>query len=210
MADLIDAANCELPLDRRLKLSIKWSSIEVPTTFPGEAYARLQIGFFLGDAPLFSEAVYGEAKAPASGYRLPGYFYGEDEDCNLLTSLKTFLETGEAVDFQDVCEPLFRLIIAKDAFDPDRKADPTDDYFDVLAIMYNGGAWHDRTMEETGPALRINANRETLRHLLFDLLAEADDPAVCEPQARQILKGRFANIYSMRGPSTGCSSESGQ
>lgn len=111
MADLMDAANDGLPLDRRLKLSIKWRSIEVPLTFPGEAYAQPQIGFFLGNAPLFSDAVYGEPEARAGGTLLPGYFRGWDEDCNFLTSLRTFLETGEAVDFEDVCEPQARQIL---------------------------------------------------------------------------------------------------
>ncbi|WP_113154405.1 hypothetical protein [Nitratireductor sp. OM-1] len=197
MADLIDAANDELPLDRRLKLSIKWNSIQVPVTFPGEAYAKFQIGFFLGSAPLFSEAVYGESEARASGTLLPGYFRGWDEDCNFLTSLRTFLETGEAVDFEDVCEPVFRLIIADDAFDLGRKAAPTDNYFDVLAIMHNGGGWHDWTLGETGPAMKLAATRETLRRFLVDLLKEADDPAVCEPQARQILRERFSGICAI-------------
>lgn len=71
------------------------------------------------------------------------------------------------------------------------EGDPEDNYFDVLAMMYSGGAWHDQTMEPTGPAVKFVATRETLRRFLLDLLTEPNDPAVCELQARQISASGF-------------------
>ncbi len=44
----------------------------------------------------------------------------------------------------------FRLIIAENAFDLDREANPECGYFDVLAILQNGGAWHGETPGDTG------------------------------------------------------------
>jgi hypothetical protein len=195
MADLYNSESEDIPLDQRLKLSIKWLSIDTPCTFPNEAGALLQIGMFVGDVSLLSDALY-TRKENCGLPLLPGYFAGEDDDCRLLTDLGELLDTGKRLDFEDVSEPLFRLIIASDLFDPDIPNEPDTVLFEVMVIVQRGGLWHGEAMGETGPAVKLAATQETLRRFFYDLLAEALDPAVCKPEAREILERRFAGVLA--------------
>lgn len=194
MADLTDASSDELPPERRLRLSIKWRSIKAPSYLPGETFAQFGIGFFLGDAPLYADAVYGDAQDREKQGLQPGYFIGYDTDCELLTGLKKLVDGGERLDFEDETEPLFRLIIAPDIFDPGYSASADTDYFNVLGVIYWGGAWHGQALPEQGPAIKLSATREALRQFLRDLVSEAFEPGICEPEACLIMKKRFSDV----------------
>lgn len=190
MADLVDFAEGDIPPERRLRLSLKWCSIQVPYDFPDETFAYLQIGLFMGDTPLFADALYaGRARRRAD--LLPGYFAGEDENCNLLSCLLETLKTGKCMEFEDFNEPDFKLYIGPDVFSPDTCDGRDHNYVEVLAIIQNGGPWHGAAVQCSGPAMFFSVNWPALDRFFRDLLAEALDPAICEEPARRMLLQRF-------------------
>ena len=158
MADLIDMGDDDVPTERRLRLSIRWRSIATLSMFPQEARACIGVGFFLGDEPLFNDSVYWRPKSPDIDPLPPGYFKAYDDNCGLLTGLNGLLYSSKRLDFEDLVEPLFRLIIAPDAFDPSYEATSDTDYFDVLAVMYWGGNWHGQALGESGPVGQVAGN----------------------------------------------------
>lgn len=190
MADLI-ADTEDLAVEKRLRISIVWHSIEEPSFLSGETFAKLNIGAFLGEAPLFSEAVYGELAERERIELRPGYFRGYDTDCELLLGLKALVESGGRLDFEDITEPLFRLIIAHGSHDLDVQETPEIDRYDVLATFAWGGAWHGRALGSEGPSIRFSVGRTAMRQFLRDLVAEAMESSATESAARSILENRF-------------------
>ncbi|MCI5074036.1 hypothetical protein [Oricola sp.] len=198
MADLIDIGADDLPVERRLRLSIRWRSIRTLFMFPDEACAYFSIGLFLGDQPLFNEAVYPDVDDEVSASTSKGYFKVYDDNCDLLTGLRDLLVANKRFDFEDFVEPLFRLIIAPDALDAADKVTSDTDDFDVLAIIYSGGNWHGQALGDTGPAVRLRVARNDIAAFFRELLDEALDPDVCAEDSRQILRQRFKDDLANR------------
>lgn len=190
MADLI-ADTEDLALEKRLRISVQWHSIKVYSHLPKETFARLNIGAFLGEAPLFSDAVYGDVAERERVDLRPGYFRGYDTDCEFLTELKTLVESGGRLDFEDVTEPLFRLIIAPNALEPDVQETPEVDWYEVLATFQWGGVWHGSALGSEGPSVRFNVRRSAVQQFWRDLMAEAMQSSATETAARSILEKRF-------------------
>ncbi len=193
MADLI-ADTEDLALEKRLRISVLWDSIKVFSHLPKETFAQLQIGAFLGDAALFSDVVYGNPVERKRKELRPGYFRGYDTDCEFLTELKRLVESGGRLDFEDVTEPLFRLIIAPDAFNPDMQETPEVDWYEVLATFQWGGARHGSALGSEGPSVRFKVRRSAVRQFWRDLVAEAMESSTTESAARSILEKRFTEI----------------
>ncbi len=190
MADLI-ADTEDLALEKRLRISVLWRSIKVFPHLPNETFAQMQIGAFLGEAPLFSDAVYGDPEERQRKALRPGYFVAYDTDCDFLNGLKTLAERGGRLDFEDVTEPVFRLIIAPDALDPEVQESPEIDWYEVLATFQWGGAWHGSALGSEGPSVRFSVRREAVKQFLRDLMAEAMQSSATEAAARSILEKRF-------------------
>lgn len=190
MAELI-ADTEDLALENRLRISVQWYSVKVFSHLPKETFARLNIGAFLGAAPLFSEAVYGDVAERERVDLRPGYFRGYDTDCAFLTGLKGLVESGGRLDFEDVTEPLFLLIIAPDALDPEVQETPEIDWYEVLTTFAWGGAWHGRALGSEGPSVRFSVRRAAVRQFLRDLVTEAMESSATDPAARSILEKRF-------------------
>lgn len=193
MADLYDSENDDLPLEQRLRLSVKYYFIEAFGTDDDRVSAKTHVGLFMGDTPLFADALYRGVEGWRDDQLALGYFVTRDHDCDLLTRLRATVESGARFDDIGVFEPDIRLMIVPDIFRPEIVDDPERDDFDVLAIVQYGGPWHGQGVGLSGPAVRLSATRETLRRFFLDLLADALDPRNNDGLSAEILKQRFAD-----------------
>lgn len=196
MAVLIDISEEDDPAELPLKLSLRWQRIWADGH--GDVESLVEIGFFLGDQPLFSEQAYQRPRGYDEKWLRQGCHAGEDFNCSLLGDLWTVLTTGERMDFEDSCDPTFRLVIAPHLFLPEapKSRDPND--FDVLAIVQHGGPWHGGAMGMSGPAVFMGATHASLRKLFYDLLDEALVPDVSDDQSREYLRIEFAEAIATR------------
>lgn len=190
MAELIDSSDDGERTDQRLRLSIKWRSITQRQMFPGEAYSQFDIGIFMGETPLFNEAVYRPATKAEGDASAPGYFFGEDDNCGMLNGIRGVLTKGTPMDFEDISYPLFRLIIGADAFDcTDADSGPL--LFDVVVILQAGAVCHGGMIGTSGPAMMLNVTPQALARFYDDLVYEALDLTVSDELSRDVIK-RFA------------------
>lgn len=192
MADLRDDNESDVPDECRLRLSLAWNRIMSDPDDADLLSARLALGLFIGDQPLFASPVYTD---PKDAFVPPGCFYAEDYGCHLLRDIWNTLQTGIRVDFEDTLHPSVRLIIAPDLL----RAGPTSDreeWFDVLVIIQHGGPWHDHKMGGAGPAALLVVRREQLARFLYDLLDEA--LSACNELAIADLKEAFAEPLAAR------------
>jgi len=172
MADLYDDREEDVPLARRLRLSIRVSNFS-QTELYGAPEVQLSIGAFIGDRPLFAPAVYGSG-APNYDWIAPGHFYGEDDGYEILFGLRSLLRDGEEFDVTATPDPFFRLVIAGDVFRPSTpEKTMKETSFDVLLIVQHGGAWAGVAMGYAGPAMMLSVTRQALETFYSDLLAEA-------------------------------------
>ena len=196
MADLIDDEADNDPIEKPLRLSIRWHTI-TDSGWEGDITGILQIGLFLGDEPLFAPAAYEHFWRDQEKWLLPGYFYGEDDDCRLLDDLWALLSTGKKMDFEDV-EPIFRLMVGPNVLWPEGPQDRDADFYNVLAIIEHGGPWHTGAMGLAGPAAFFTTDRCAVEKFFYDLLDEALDPGISDEVARRILTERFKETLEKR------------
>ena len=196
MAVLFDTCEKDDPADLPMSLSIRWQGIWVE--WHGDIETQVEIGLFLGDKPLFSDAAYDHPRGYDADWLRPGCFAGENSNCSILFELWKVLTTGERVDFEDDIDPAFRMVIAPDLFQSEPRGSEECDYYDILAIIERGGPWHGSAVGMSGPAVLMGAKRRDLERFFYDLLDEALDPKISDEGSRLKLQGWFAPALERR------------
>ena len=197
MAELIDDAEDIVPLDRRLKLSIKWHKLKTHIRIGNEPETIFQVGLLIGDHPLFSDPVYEHPRGYDEDWLEPGHFSAEDSYLKILTGLWETLTTGKKLDWMNLIDPTFEMIV-------ERHDHPgggnTDDefFFEFAIIIQHGGPWHTDAMGGAGPGVRLYATPQSLKQFIFDLIDEADDPSISDEEAREIVRRQMAEAIAER------------
>ncbi|PLX36783.1 MAG: hypothetical protein C0606_13290 [Hyphomicrobiales bacterium] len=196
MAELINSLEADDPIDKPLRLSVRWYSL-TGRDWEGEVYGLLQIGLFLGDEPLFSNAAYDHPPGYQEEWILPGYYSAESDGCYILDDLWTLLSTGKRMDLEEI-EPVFRLAIAPNLLFPAGEPDPEPTFYEVLCVIQHGGPWHGYAMGGSGPAVFFAVRRPALAKFFYDLLDEALDPGITDELARTMLTEKFKDAIDRR------------
>lgn len=197
MADLFDDQEADVPIENRLRLSIRWHSIWYDQT--DTMATSLEVGVFIGDRPIFADFLYQRTHTWRKVALSPGYFEGEDNECCILDGLWQSLTTGERMDWEDILEPDFGLVVAPASFEEIGEVKITDKtWYDVLCVIQHGGPWHGPAMGGSGPAVQLSADHSSLKRFFHDLLEEALDPRISDETSRNILLKRHAQARSQR------------
>jgi len=191
MADLFDYQEADVPLEKRLRLSIRWLSIWHDMT--DMMTSSLEVGVFIGGRPVFADFLYQRTHTWREVELSPGCFEGEDNECRILDGLWKSLTTGERMDWEDIIEPKFRIVVAPASFEEIGEGKITGKtWYDILCIIQDGGPWHGPAMGGSGPAVLLSTTRSSLKRFFHDLLEEALDPRICDEACRKILLDRHA------------------
>ncbi len=176
MAELRDYLEDMSP-DEVLRLSIKWQSIRTDVRFKGDLLGELAVGLFVGETPLFAAPIYRSRFQRNDPPMMPGYFYANDEDMELVRMFERALKVGAHEHFETSPDPYLTIAIAPNLADPE-PARPHAEYFDILIIIQWGGPWHRQIWAESGPGARLSVTRDQLKKFVVDLRSEADQIAL--------------------------------